>query len=176
MNRTRSSFTGLTAVCAVLLLPSSALASDAEIRQAVTDGAAKIALQEKKVATAAKGITAAKRPSAARLRKFRVAVRREEAVIRSIRKGLLGYAADTTPVDDGRDLMTRGLALIVTALDRTDKALGRLQNGGSVKANARSLDAATEKIVEGNKLIEQGEPLVGAELTPNTPAADDTSS
>lgn len=176
MNRTRSSLTGLAAVCAGLLLPSPALASDAEVRQAVTDGAARIVQQERKVTTAAKGISAKRRPTTAQLRRFRAAVREEEAVVRSIRTELRGYTTDTAPVGEGRDLMTRGLALVITGIDRTEKALRRLQEGGSVNANTRSLNAASEKILEGNRLIEQGEPLVGAELTSNTPTEAETSS
>lgn len=171
MNRSRSVLTGLAAVCAGLLVPSTALASDAEIRQTVTAGAAKIAVQERKVARAGEGIEAGKRPTAARLRKFRAAARAEEAVLRTIRRDLLDLTADTEPVGAGRDLMARGLALTATGLDRIEKALGRLQDGGSAKAAKRSVDAATRKLEEGNKLIDQGEPLVGADLTPNPPAS-----
>ena len=170
MNRTRTSLAGLVAACAGLLAPSPALASDAEIRQAVTTGAAKIVVQERKVARAGAGIDSGRRPSAARLRKFRAAAREEEAVIRTIRRSLLDLTPDTEPVGTGRDLMARGLALTATGLDRIEKALGRLQAGGSPKAAKRSVDAATKKIIDGNALIDQGEPLVGADLTPNAPA------
>lgn len=170
MTRTRTTATALVAVCAGLLAPSAALANDAEIRQAVTDGSAKIVKQEKKVAAAGKSFSQSKRPSKTRLRKFRAAAREEEAVIRSIRKTLLGFTPDTEPVGTGRTFMAQGLAIAATGLDRVEKALGRLQNGGSAKANKRSIEKGLKELEEGNKLIEQGEPLVGVQLTPNTPA------
>lgn len=117
------------------------------------------------MAAAGERFSSSKRPTAAH--KFRAAAREEEAVVRSLRGRLLGLTPDTEPVGRGRTLIAQGLQRVATGLDRTEKALGRLQRGGSAKGNARSIAKAQKLIVRGNELIEQGEPLVGAELTPH---------
>lgn len=167
MNRTLPSVAAVAAVCTSLLAPASSFASDAEIRQAVADGAAQINEQENKIAATGRRFSRSTSPSRAQLRRFRAAAREEEAVIRDIRQGLVGFTPDTKPVGRGRTLMAEGVASAATGLDRIEKALGRLARGGSAKAAARSITKAQRVIVRGNELIEQGEPLVGVELTPD---------
>ena len=170
--RGRGRLLTLTIVGAALLAPSPAMATDDEVRQVVTDSSARIVAQEKKVAKVAERVAEAKKPSLKLVRSFRAAARGEEAVIRDIRTDLLAATPDTEPVGRGRDLMAQGLQDVATGLDRIDKALGRVVEGGSVKKARSSIKKAQARIVKGNERIEEGEPLVGAELTPNTPAAE----
>lgn len=156
----------LTALAVGLTAPATALATDDEIRRAVTQGSARIVEQEQKVLKVTEQFSKSKRPSRALVRRFRAAAREEERVIRDVRSDLRAPDADSQPVGEGRDLMAKGLARVATGLDRIDKALGRALRGGSSRSVNRSITKAQKEIVRGNQLIEQGEPLVGAELTP----------
>jgi len=175
MTTLRTSAVAAGALVMALLAPSPASATDDEIRQAVTDGAARIVEQEEKVTAVAKRFSESKRPSRALVRKFRAAAREEEAVIRDVRADIRKPDASTEDVGEGRNLMAAGLAKIARGLDRIDKALGRALRGGSAKSVSRSITKAQKEIVSGNRQIEKGEPLVGAELTPNTPTEESAS-
>lgn len=165
----RSSAVAVGALVLALLAPSTALATDDEIRETVTDGAARIVAEEEKVTAVAEQFAERRRPSRALVRRFRAAARNEERVIRDVRADIRRPDAGSEEVGEGRDLMADGLAEIASGLDRIDKALGRALRGASAKSVDRSIARAQKEIVAGNEQIEKGEPLVGAELTPNTP-------
>ena len=173
-HRGRGRLFTLVALGGALLAPSPALATDDEVRQAVTDGSARIVEQERKVTKVAQRVAKAKKPSLKLIRSFRAAAREEERVIRDVRKDLIAADPDSADVEKGRDLMTQGLQRVATGLDRIDKALGKALRGASAKATQRSIKKAQREIVRGNELIDEGEPLVGADLTPNAPTGTET--
>jgi uncharacterized phage infection (PIP) family protein YhgE len=155
----------LTVAGGLLLVPATASATDAEIQQTIKDGSTKIIAAEKKVSKA--GTAFDKKPTAATLKKFRAAAREEEALLDDLAETLKGQQPDTPTVGEGRDLIVQGIEKCASGLDRIDKALGKAKKGKE-KAAVASIKKAEKQIAAGNKLIEQGEPKAGAELTPST--------
>jgi hypothetical protein len=156
----------LAVVAAALLAPATASATDAEIQTIVRESSAKIIKAEQKAAKT--GTAFDKKPNRTTLRRFRAAAREEEKLVKDIAAALRAVQPDTPAVGEGRDLMAQGLDKVETGLDRIEKALAKAAKGKE-KAAKRSITKAIKEIDAGNVLIEQGEPKVGVELTPNTP-------